>query len=84
VGDRALRPDQSERVREQLLDGLFPDTPTKRHEKLVGHGEVARQVAVEMGLGAALIESLNFASSVAMAREPPAWRVVSAFRWSPG
>jgi len=67
-----------------LLNRLFQDTPAKRREKLVGHGEVARLVAVEMGLGAALIESLNFASSVAMVREPPAWRVVSAFRWSPG
>ena len=52
--------DQSERVREQLLDRLFQYTPAKRREKLVGHCEVARLGAVEMGLGAALIESLNF------------------------
>jgi len=72
--------DQSERVREQLLDRLFQDTPAKRREKLVGHGEVARLVAVEMGLGAALIDSLNFVFERWDVREPPAWRAVSAFR----
>ena len=72
--------DQSERVREQFAGWTFPVHACETGKKLVGHGEVARLVAVEMGLGAALIESLNFASSVGMVREPPARRAVSAFR----